>query len=70
VLVGGGCANCLDHCSPQHVSFVVPAGQFAAFVGASGCGKSTIVRLLLRFYDPTKGQVTSLPINHDATIDS
>ena len=36
---------------------MVEAGEFAAFVGASGCGKSTIVRLLLRFYDVTNGQV-------------
>ena len=36
---------------------MVEAGEFAAFVGASGCGKSTIVRLLLRFYDVTDGQV-------------
>jgi ABC-type multidrug transport system fused ATPase/permease subunit len=41
----------------QNVSFVVPHGHTAAFVGASGCGKSTIVRLLLRFYDVTEGQV-------------
>ncbi|XP_035829100.1 ATP-dependent translocase ABCB1 isoform X2 [Aplysia californica] len=32
-------------------------GQTVALVGASGCGKSTTVQLLLRFYDPLKGQV-------------
>ncbi len=28
-------------------------------MGHSGCGKSTVVKLLLRFYDPTKGKVLS-----------
>jgi ATP-binding cassette subfamily B (MDR/TAP) protein 1 len=32
-------------------------GQFIALVGASGCGKSTIVSMLERFYDPTNGQL-------------
>ncbi|KAK8050263.1 multidrug resistance protein [Apiospora phragmitis] len=32
-------------------------GQFAALVGASGCGKTSIVSLLERFYDPERGQV-------------
>jgi len=41
----------------KHVSFVIPAGSFGAFVGASGCGKSTIMRLLLRFYDVTSGEI-------------
>jgi ATP-binding cassette, subfamily B, bacterial len=39
------------------VSFRVEAGQVLALVGASGAGKSTIARLLLRFYDPTAGRV-------------
>src|SRR3954451_8665694 len=40
------------------VSFAVQPGESIALVGASGTGKSTIVRLLLRFYDPTAGSIT------------
>ncbi len=40
------------------VSFQVPAGRTVAFVGASGAGKSTISRLLYRFYDVDAGRVT------------
>jgi len=39
------------------VSFDVPAGQTVALVGETGAGKSTIARLLARFYDPTTGAV-------------
>jgi ATP-binding cassette subfamily B protein len=39
------------------VSFTVPAGKRVAIVGASGAGKSTISRLLFRFYDVTSGAV-------------
>ena len=35
----------------------VHVGQTVALVGASGCGKSTTVQLLQRFYDVMKGQV-------------
>jgi ATP-binding cassette subfamily B (MDR/TAP) protein 1 len=34
-----------------------PAGQVSALVGASGCGKTSIVGLIERFYDPIAGQV-------------
>jgi ATP-binding cassette subfamily B protein len=36
----------------------VPAGATLAIVGATGAGKSSIVKLLLRFYDPTAGRIT------------
>jgi ATP-binding cassette subfamily B protein len=39
------------------VSFTVPAGQTAAFVGASGIGKTTVCSLIARFYDATDGSV-------------
>jgi ATP-binding cassette, subfamily B (MDR/TAP), member 7 len=42
----------------QQVSLTVPAGTSCALVGTSGSGKSTILRLLYRFYDPSKGMVT------------
>ncbi len=42
----------------QNVSFSIAAGQTVALVGASGAGKSTIMNLLLRFYEPTNGQLT------------
>ena len=41
----------------EDMSFVVRPGQTVALVGASGAGKSTIVNLLLRFFDPWKGSV-------------
>ena len=40
------------------VSFEVPAGKTVAIVGPTGAGKSTISRLLFRFYDVTGGRIT------------
>ncbi|ELU13186.1 hypothetical protein CAPTEDRAFT_149358 [Capitella teleta] len=39
------------------LSFKVPAGKKVALVGGSGSGKSTIVRMLYRFFDPKSGQI-------------
>src|SRR5205814_6230469 len=36
----------------------VPAGTTVALVGHTGAGKSTIAKLLARFYDPTEGRIT------------
>jgi ATP-binding cassette, subfamily B, bacterial len=40
------------------VKLHIPAGQTVAFVGETGAGKSTLVKLVARFYDPTGGRVT------------
>ncbi|MFN2522731.1 MAG: ABC transporter ATP-binding protein [Mycobacteriales bacterium] len=40
-----------------HLDLHVPAGQTVALVGATGAGKTTIARLLCRFYDPTEGAI-------------
>ena len=39
------------------VSLVVPPGQTVALVGATGAGKSTLAKLVARFYDPDRGRV-------------
>ncbi|MCH6160423.1 ABC transporter ATP-binding protein [Streptomyces marispadix] len=39
------------------IELTVPAGQTVAFVGETGAGKSTLVKLVARFYDPTEGAV-------------
>jgi ATP-binding cassette subfamily B protein len=42
----------------DNLSLKVPAGETHAIVGATGAGKSTLVKLLLRLYDPTSGRIT------------
>jgi ATP-binding cassette, subfamily B, bacterial len=41
-----------------HLDLDLPAGQTVALVGATGAGKTTVARLLARFYDPQAGRVT------------
>jgi subfamily B ATP-binding cassette protein MsbA len=41
----------------DNVNFAIEPGQSLALVGPSGAGKSTIADLLLRFYDPTEGEI-------------
>ncbi|KAF7559914.1 hypothetical protein G7046_g4252 [Stylonectria norvegica] len=40
------------------VSLSIQPGQFVAFVGASGCGKTTVLSLLERFYEPSSGTIS------------
>src|SRR3954451_21089998 len=40
------------------LSLTVPAGQTVALVGTTGAGKTTVAKLIARFYDPTSGSVT------------
>ncbi len=42
----------------HNLSLTMREGEATAIVGATGAGKSTLIKLLLRFYDPTQGQVT------------
>ena len=41
----------------HHVSLTIPAGKKTAIVGNNGCGKSTLFKLLMRFYQPTEGAI-------------
>lgn len=41
----------------RNASFTIPAGEKVAIVGPSGLGKSTILRLIFRFYDVTEGRI-------------
>ena len=41
----------------RNLSFTIKKGQMAALVGHNGAGKTTIIKLLLRLYDPTEGEI-------------
>ena len=47
----------------QNVSFTAKKGETVAFIGSTGCGKSTVVNLVPRFYDATEGEVLVDGIN-------
>ncbi|HZN71739.1 MAG TPA: ABC transporter ATP-binding protein [Micromonosporaceae bacterium] len=51
------------------ISLFIPYGRAVALVGRNGAGKSTIIKLLCRFYDPTYGAITwdGIDIRHMAT---
>lgn len=46
-----------DHLVLRDISFEVPAGTRVGIAGRTGSGKTTLMNLLMRFYDPTSGQV-------------
>lgn len=41
----------------DNVDMFIPQGKITAIVGQSGCGKTTLLKLLLKLYEPTKGQI-------------
>ncbi len=41
----------------HHISFTAEPGQTIAIMGETGCGKTSLIQLIPRFYDPTQGQV-------------
>ena len=49
----------------NHVSFTIPKGKKVALVGQSGSGKSTITKLLLKYYEPESGEIDVNGINLD-----
>ena len=49
----------------NHISFTIPQGKKVALVGSSGSGKSTITKLLLKYYEPESGEIDVNGINLD-----
>ena len=47
----------LTHYALKHVSFTIEAGESIALVGRNGAGKTTMVKLLTRLYDPDDGEI-------------
>ena len=47
----------------ENISFTAKKGETVAFIGATGCGKSTVINLIPRFYDATEGEVLVDGIN-------
>ena len=42
----------------ENAKAIIPIGKTTAIVGESGCGKSSLVKLLLKFYDPSQGRIS------------
>jgi len=42
----------------EHIDFTAKPGETTAIIGATGCGKSTLINLIPRFYDVTEGRIT------------
>lgn len=53
-----------NHPALKDISLRIGAGQATALCGSSGSGKSSILALLQRFYDPSKGDITFGGVDH------
>ena len=49
----GSALNAVDH-----VSFTVAEGEFVTILGSSGCGKTTLLKMVNRLYEPDSGKIT------------
>ena len=47
-----------DEDALEHISFTAKPGETTAIIGSTGCGKSTLIHLIPRFYDVTQGRIT------------
>ena len=47
-----------DEDALEHISFTAKPGETTAVIGSTGCGKSTLIHLIPRFYDVTQGRIT------------
>ena len=47
-----------EDCALEHISFTAKPGTTTAIIGSTGCGKTTLLNLIPRFYDVTEGSVT------------
>lgn len=55
----------------KNISFKIKANQTCAVVGLNGCGKTTLIKLLTRLYDPTEGEILIDGVNiKDYSLDS
>lgn len=52
-----------DECVLKDISFTAKKGETVALIGATGCGKSTVINLIPRFYDVTEGSVSVDGVN-------
>ena len=46
-----------EECVLENISFTAKKGETVALIGSTGCGKSTVINLIPRFYDATQGEV-------------
>lgn len=46
-----------EECVLKNISFIAKKGETLAFIGSTGSGKSTIIQLILRFYDASEGEI-------------
>ncbi|MFW9816305.1 MAG: ABC transporter ATP-binding protein, partial [Candidatus Thorarchaeota archaeon] len=67
----GGSNNDNDHYALKNFNIKIPGGSRVALIGGPGGGKSTVLKLLLRLYDPTEGKITVGGVNlRDVTTES